>query len=211
MQSEQLHSLRSSVALLITAWQLALQQVEEECLAKDAAWQRKDLLVSFVFPSGERLPWPAAKRSLEQEIESLLDATLGAAGEASAPPGAAAIGINCTKPHFLAPLVAALTTALARRTLAARPHLFVSDAVLVLRRDQALTHRCRSSTQTADRSTTASTRRGAQGRACQSSTPRQKAGQRRCWPRRAPPSRRQHGAACGSAAAARTATRRSQN
>jgi homocysteine S-methyltransferase len=118
--------------------QLALKQLENECLAKDAAWQRKELLISFVFPAGEQLPWPSAKRSLAQECEALLDATLGAVGEAGAPPGAAAIGINCTKPHFLQPLVAALTEALSRRALAAHPHLFVSAAP-ALRLNEALT------------------------------------------------------------------------
>lgn len=88
-------------------------------LYQDTGCERKPAYVCFVFPNGEHLPFVAVKAQ-PSSIEDILRATLGVFE---------GIGINCTKPHMLLPLVRKLNTGLqALRTdkAGAKPFLFVS-------------------------------------------------------------------------------------
>lgn len=89
---------------------------------------------SFVFPDGTRLPYPPLAHTdakQQDHFADLLAATLGKQqdeSEAGAPLDG--IGINCTKPYYIRPLVQSLTDALTKLqeqgVIRKQPYLFVS-------------------------------------------------------------------------------------
>jgi hypothetical protein len=96
-----------------------------------SVYKSKFSYASFVFPSGFHLPWPPAQQSeqssdtKEEDMKRLLDEVLGddEAGHSSPLNG---VGINCTKPKFLAGLVKNMTSALINVKRVQRTYLFVS-------------------------------------------------------------------------------------
>lgn len=93
---------------------------------------------SFVFPDGTRLPYPPLAQTdarQQDHFADLLAATLGKQqdeSEAGAPLDG--IGINCTKPYYIRPLVQSLTDALTKLqeqgVIRKQPYLFVSTISL---------------------------------------------------------------------------------
>lgn len=157
------------IALRTLAAELA-DQYGPDTTGKAAPWWRKAAYVSFVFPDGERLPWPMpspteSKNSdadlREVEDYALVADTLGELrDEENQPPQGQSqpwplvgLGINCTKPQYIKPLVDRLTDALTtlRREIglekdAKGPYLFVSVAMALVHRASTgiLTFSCRS-------------------------------------------------------------------
>jgi homocysteine S-methyltransferase len=92
----------------------------------NASYPRKMAYISFVFPKGKHLPWPSRKdESDDEDMEHLLTAVLGddEQGQRSPLDG---VGINCTKPKYLASLVQNMTAALPLVKRERKPYLFVS-------------------------------------------------------------------------------------
>lgn len=96
-------------------------------LYSHTACPRKAAYVSFVFPDGQRLPYPRKAAHVNEDMIALIKASLGQ-GQGEAFDG---IGINCTKPRFLSALVRRMSDAvesIAASLPASRPYLFVSHS-----------------------------------------------------------------------------------
>lgn len=96
-------------------------------LYSHTACPRKAAYASFVFPDGQRLPYPHKDAHVKEDMIALIKATLGQ-GQGAAFDG---IGINCTKPRFLSSLVRQMSDAVdsvAASLPPSRPYLFVSHS-----------------------------------------------------------------------------------
>lgn len=93
-----------------------------------STYARKPAYASFVFPRGQRLPWPSRDDGPgeEEDMQELLEEVLGDHGQGGPLPFDG-VGINCTKPRYLKQLVERMTAALpAVHRKQGKPYLFVS-------------------------------------------------------------------------------------
>lgn len=119
-------------------------------VARTARWApetpRKDVLVSVVFPNGQNLPHPhidahptskdmdgdeirdnECTEIMREAFKPCYDVDSGITEDEHVDWPVTAVGINCTKPHFIRELVCAMSNAMADARYDPAPHLFVSS------------------------------------------------------------------------------------
>lgn len=94
---------------------------------------RKTSYISFVFPSGNGLPWPIMTEGEESILMRQMKRAVLEPDEDGTQSPLSGIGINCTKPRYLPPLVKEMTSAMTHHTNSLRKdrkYLFVSLKVM---------------------------------------------------------------------------------